>query len=162
MNQMKLVATVAVALGVAAGSYGIASAAGTSGSSSSSSLDAATPAAQQAAPQGWGPQRSDETLLTGDTAAKVRAAAVAKEPGATVSRVETDADGKAAYEVHMIRSDARHGLRRQAVRRGQRAGRHAGRVARSTPGDADRLARKPPSASSWGSARSPRARLRSL
>jgi len=105
MNHMKLVATAAVALGVAAGSYGIASAAGGSGSSSSSSLDAAIPAAQQAAPQGWGPQRSDETLLTGDTAAKVQAAAVAREPGATVSRVETDADGNAAYEVHMIKSD---------------------------------------------------------
>ena len=60
------------------------------------------PAAQ---PQGWGPQRSDETLLTGETASKVRAAAVAKEPGSTVSRVETDADGHAAYEVHMVRSD---------------------------------------------------------
>ena len=38
-------------------------------------------------------------------ASKVRAAAVAKEPNATVSRVETDADGHAAYEVHMVRSD---------------------------------------------------------
>ena len=35
----------------------------------------------------------------------MQAAALAKEPGATVSRVETDADGNAAYEVHMIRSD---------------------------------------------------------
>jgi uncharacterized membrane protein YkoI len=109
MNHMKLVATVAVALGVAAGSYGIASAADSSGSSSSSWLDAANAAAntqsRQGTPQGWGTQRSDETPLTGDTAAKVRAAAVAKEPGATVSRVETDADGNAAYEVHMVRSD---------------------------------------------------------
>jgi len=51
------------------------------------------------------PQRSDETLLTGDTAAKVRAAALAKVSGGTIERVETDADGNAAYEAHMTRSD---------------------------------------------------------
>ena len=54
----------------------------------------------------WGGQRSDETLLTGDTASKVEAAAVAKVgSGATVVRVETDADGHAAYEVHMVKAD---------------------------------------------------------
>jgi uncharacterized membrane protein YkoI len=51
------------------------------------------------------PQRSDETVLTGDTASKVTAAAQAKVPGATIERVETDADGHAAYEAHMIRAD---------------------------------------------------------
>jgi len=103
---MRVVAAGAVALGVAAGSYGIASAASGSSSSSSSGIFP-TAAAQQPStqPQGWGPQRSDETLLTGDTKSKVQAAAEAKEPGATVSRVETDADGHAAYEVHMIRSE---------------------------------------------------------
>ena len=45
---------------------------------------------------GLPPQRSDETLLTGDTAAKVRAAALAKVSGGTIERVETDADGNAA------------------------------------------------------------------
>src|SRR5206468_7592543 len=45
------------------------------------------------------PQRSDETLLTGDTAAKVEAAALAKYPGATIVRVETDSDG--VYEAHI-------------------------------------------------------------
>ena len=99
---MRIVVASALALGVAGGSYGIASAA--SGSSSGSGA-LPTVAAQAGRPQGWGPQRSDETLLTGDTAGKVRAAAVAKEPNATVSRVETDADGHAAYEVHMVRSD---------------------------------------------------------
>ena len=106
---MRVMAAATVALGVAAGSYGIASAASGSGSSSASSsgiFPAATAAAQQGTQlQGWGPQRSDETLLTGETASKVQAAAKAKEPDATVSRVETDADGHAAYEVHMIRSD---------------------------------------------------------
>ena len=51
------------------------------------------------------PQRPDETRLTGDTAAKVRAAALAKVSGGTVERVETDAGGHAAYEAHMTRSD---------------------------------------------------------
>ena len=52
------------------------------------------------------PMRSDETLLTGDTAAKVTAAAKAKEPGATIERVETDSDG--VYEAHMVRADGTH------------------------------------------------------
>jgi uncharacterized membrane protein YkoI len=49
------------------------------------------------------PQRSDETLLTGDTAAKVKAAVLAKYPGATFVRVETDSDG--AYEAHITKAD---------------------------------------------------------
>jgi uncharacterized membrane protein YkoI len=53
----------------------------------------------------WGGQRSDETLLTGDTAAKVQAAAEAKVAGGTVVRVETDADGHAKYEAHMTKAD---------------------------------------------------------
>jgi hypothetical protein len=44
--------------------------------------------------------RSDEKLLTGDTASKVRAAALAKYPGATIQRVETDSDG--VYEAHVV------------------------------------------------------------
>ena len=99
---MRVVAAAALALGVAGGSYGVASAAGGSGSSPTSGSGSGTPMTQ---PQGWGHQRSDETELTGDTAAKVKAAAVAKVSDATVSRVETDADGHAAYEVHMVRSD---------------------------------------------------------
>jgi hypothetical protein len=50
-------------------------------------------------------QRPDEQLLTGDTATKVRAAALAKYPGATILRVETDSDG--VYEAHLTTSDGR-------------------------------------------------------
>ena len=50
------------------------------------------------------PQRSDETVLTGDTAQKVKDAALKKVPGATVLRVETDADGS-PYEAHLRKSD---------------------------------------------------------
>ena len=50
-------------------------------------------------------QRPDEHLLTGDTATKVRAAALARYPGATVLRVETDSDG--VYEAHLTTTDGR-------------------------------------------------------
>ena len=49
------------------------------------------------------PQRADETLLTGDTLAKVKAAVLAKYPGATFVRVETDGDGD--YEAHITKAD---------------------------------------------------------
>jgi hypothetical protein len=45
-----------------------------------------------------------ETVLTGDDATKATNAAKAAVPGATVLRVETDAEG-AAYEAHMKKSD---------------------------------------------------------
>lgn len=48
-----------------------------------------------------------ETLLTGDTATKVTDAAKAAVPGATIERVETDAEG-AAYEAHVVTSDGTH------------------------------------------------------
>jgi len=99
--------------GATAGSYGIASAAGGSGSGSSSAsgsnggaIQAAstTPSAPNAQ-RPWGGQRSDETLLTDGAASKVKEAALAKVPGATIVRVETDADGHAAYEAHIVKSD---------------------------------------------------------
>jgi uncharacterized membrane protein YkoI len=45
-----------------------------------------------------------ETLLTGDVASKVKAAALAKVPG-TVERVETNVDSSAPYEAHITKSD---------------------------------------------------------
>jgi hypothetical protein len=48
-------------------------------------------------------QRPDEQLLSGDTASKVREAALARYPGATVLRVETDSDG--VYEAHLTTAD---------------------------------------------------------
>jgi hypothetical protein len=49
--------------------------------------------------------RSDEKLLTGTTADKVRAAALAKYPKATIQRVETDSEG--VYEAHVVTADGR-------------------------------------------------------
>jgi uncharacterized membrane protein YkoI len=48
-------------------------------------------------------ERPNETALTGSNAAKVEQAALAKLPGATVLRVETDAGG--VYEAHVRKSD---------------------------------------------------------
>jgi peptidase YpeB-like protein len=107
----RLVATAAVAVGLGVGSYGVANAASSSSSSTTttttstpSSTAPSTPSAPSAS-QPWGGQRSDETPLTGDALAKVKAIALAKVPGGTVIRVETDADGNATYEAHMTKSD---------------------------------------------------------
>jgi hypothetical protein len=51
-----------------------------------------------------GQNGKNEALLTGDTAEKVKAAALAAYPGGTIQRVETDAEG-AAYEAHMAKAD---------------------------------------------------------
>jgi hypothetical protein len=48
--------------------------------------------------------RPGETVLTGSDAEKATAAALKAVPGATVDRVETDADG-AVYEAHLTKSD---------------------------------------------------------
>jgi hypothetical protein len=110
----RLVATAAVAVGLGAGSYGVASAASGSSSSTTTTTTTSAPSGAPAqAPSGqapsaahpWGGQRSDETPLTGDALAKVTAIANAKVPGGTIIRVETDADGNAAYEAHMTKSD---------------------------------------------------------
>jgi hypothetical protein len=99
--------TGALALGVGAGAAGVANAAG--GGSSNGSTTASPPAhtTGQKRPAGDPAQMSHgpgETLLTGASAAKARAAALAAVPGATVIRVETDS-GPAAYEAHLRKSD---------------------------------------------------------
>jgi len=90
---------------LALGGSAIAGAASGGGGSNSSSNSNSSAQPSSRPPAGLPPQRPDETLLTGDTAAKVRAAALAKVSGGTIDRVETDADGHAAYEAHMTRSD---------------------------------------------------------
>ena len=103
-DRMKNVLLVVASLAaLALGGSAIAGAVSGGGSQSGSS--AATTLTNGARPAGLPPQRPDETLLSGDTAGKVRAAALAKEPGATIERVETDADGHAKYEAHMTKAD---------------------------------------------------------
>jgi hypothetical protein len=108
------IVTAATALGVSVGVAGLAGAA-TSGSTTTAPAAAtatATPAATTPAAPATGaavdPATVDhgpgETLLTGDAAAKVTAAAKAAVPGATIIRVETDSGG-AAYEAHLTKAD---------------------------------------------------------
>ena len=52
------------------------------------------------------PQRSDESLLTGDTKAAVEKAVLAEYPDATIERTETDSDG--VYESHIVTADGDH------------------------------------------------------
>jgi hypothetical protein len=48
-----------------------------------------------------------EELLTGDTAQKVKDAALAAVPGGSIQRVENDAEGS-PYEAHMTKADGSH------------------------------------------------------
>jgi hypothetical protein len=96
--------TAAAAIGAAVGAAGIAAAA-TSPSSSSTTTPAASAQAPSNAPD---PSKMTngpgETLLTGTTADKVKAAALAAVPNGTVIRVETDNEGS-PYEAHVQKSD---------------------------------------------------------
>jgi uncharacterized membrane protein YkoI len=79
--------------------------AGAASNDNAASSDAATTQDDDSRARGQHRQRADETLLTGDAASKVRAAALARVEGGTIDRVETDADGHAAYEAHMTKAD---------------------------------------------------------
>jgi hypothetical protein len=90
---------------------GVAGAATTSTTAATATAPAAAPAAD-AAPRdpslgGHTANGKTETLLTGDDADKAKAAALAAVPGATIERVETDADGQ-AYEAHIVKADGTH------------------------------------------------------
>lgn len=111
-------AAVAISLGLIGGGliggYAVANAAtsaspspsSSSGSTSNGSNPGQPPAGGNFDPSKGGHTANGitETLLTGDTAAKVTAAAQAAVPGATIQRVETDAEGS-PYEAHMQTSD---------------------------------------------------------
>ena len=93
---------------IAAAALGAAALAGAASNGGSGSSGQAATQSQAAAPQARGgamPQRSDETLLTGDSASRVRQAALGAVSGGTIERVETDADGNAKYEAHMTKAD---------------------------------------------------------
>jgi hypothetical protein len=70
----------------------------TAASSSTTAPDAGTPAPGGTVDESKS-VRSDEHLLTGTDATKATAAALAKYPGATIQRVETDSAG--VYEAHL-------------------------------------------------------------
>jgi uncharacterized membrane protein YkoI len=86
----KTLVTVAALGAIAAGSSALAGAA-------DNSSDRTSAASAQ--------QRSNETALTGDTAAKVKEAALAKVSGGTIVRVETDGQHGSPYEAHVRKAD---------------------------------------------------------
>ena len=107
MNDHKLKKYGSVISLVAAGLVGGGVLASSMSANAAGTDSTTTPAAQSsAAPTNPNPgdlskpQRSDETLLTGTTADKVKAAALAKYPGATIQRLETDSEG--VYEAHIV------------------------------------------------------------
>jgi hypothetical protein len=93
----KLVTAAAVAAAAVGGAA--AANAASSASSPSSSSSAASVAKGPHTVNG----KSEQTL-TGDVAARVRAAALAKVSG-TIDRVETNVDSSAPYEAHITKSD---------------------------------------------------------
>jgi hypothetical protein len=56
---------------------------------------------------GKGPRGAGETALTGEAKQKVEAAVLAKYPGATILRTETNNDSSAPYESHIRTTDGK-------------------------------------------------------
>jgi uncharacterized membrane protein YkoI len=77
---------------------------GTTANATTAAADTSTSSQQDFSKGGHQANGITETVLTGDDATKATAAAQAAVPGATVLRVETDAEG-AKYEAHMKKSD---------------------------------------------------------
>jgi hypothetical protein len=116
----KVLMAIAAIGALALGGSALADAASSGSSSGSSgSQNAAAPyGAPPAGPNGQAPPNGQrppgphvgangqqEKPLSGDTAAKVKAVALAKVSGGTVERVETDADHGSPYDAHVRKSD---------------------------------------------------------
>ena len=96
-----LVASGLVTGGVFAGTLSASADTGTTTATSGSESSTGQPAGDPSQPQ-----RSDEQLLTGDTKAEAEAAVLAKYPGASIQRTETDSDG--VHESHVVTTDGQH------------------------------------------------------
>jgi uncharacterized membrane protein YkoI len=99
----KLVTAAAVAAAAVSGGA-IANAATSTSATPSASSTAKPPAKHDPSKGGHTANGKTEKLLTGDVAAKVKAAALAKVSG-TVERVETNVDSSAPYEAHIRKAD---------------------------------------------------------
>lgn len=110
MSRIRSKLTTVAAIGAAALGGGAIANAATSTTAATSTAASSTSKAPtgQTTPDlskgGHAANGKTEALLTGDVAAKVRAAALAKVPG-TVERVETNVDSSAPYEAHILKSD---------------------------------------------------------
>jgi uncharacterized membrane protein YkoI len=103
IGQKALISGALLGATIAGGAVG-ASFLGTASAETGTSSTTATATAPDPSQGGHVANGITETLLTGDTATKVTAAAQGAVSGATVDRVETDAEG-ATYEAHMTKSD---------------------------------------------------------
>ena len=96
-------------VGALAGGYGLAAAQTDTPSTTDSTNTTVAPANEGHG--GHGPGRGGpgggETALTGETAEKVKTAALKAVPDGTVDRVETDSDGS-PYEAHMTKAAGSH------------------------------------------------------
>ena len=104
MQGMRSKLVTAAAVAAAAVSGGAIANAATSSSTPSASSTAKPPAKHDPSKGGHTANGKTEKLLTGDVAAKVKAAALAKVSG-TVERVETNVDSSAPYEAHIRKAD---------------------------------------------------------
>ena len=103
MQGMRSKLVTAAAVAAAAVSGGAIANAATS-SSATPSASSKPPARHDPSKGGHTANGKTEKLLTGDVAAKVKAAALAKVSG-TVERVETNVDSSAPYEAHIRKAD---------------------------------------------------------
>jgi uncharacterized membrane protein YkoI len=102
----KTITTVAAIGALGLGGAALANAADSSSSSSSNA--SGTAAQAQGGAHGGrhvGANGVQEKALSADVAAKVKDAALAKLPGGTIERVETDADHGSPYEAHVTKAD---------------------------------------------------------
>jgi len=118
MNKIRKIAAGATLIGALIGGGALTAAAlpANAATSTTSTTATSTAAPSTGTPDGSQPARDEskgghvgangvtEALLTGDTADKVSAAALAANPGATIQRVENDAEG-ATYEAHIVKAD---------------------------------------------------------
>lgn len=115
----KLRSTLMTGAAIGAAAIGGAAIANAATSATTTTSSGSSPAAHNQSPAfspshagpGLNPSRGGHTvngktekLLSGDVAAKVRAAALAKVSG-TVERVETNVDDTVPYEAHIVKSD---------------------------------------------------------
>jgi uncharacterized membrane protein YkoI len=103
MQGMRSKLVTAAAVAAAAVSGGAIANAATS-SSATPSASSKPPARHDPSKGGHTANGKTEKLLTGDVAAKVKAAALAKVSG-TVERAETNVDSSAPYEAHIRKAD---------------------------------------------------------
>jgi hypothetical protein len=103
----RTLASVAALGALALGGSAIANAASSSTARSGTAGTAPSGAPQRPAGRHIGANGQREQALSASDAAKVKAAALAKYPRATIERVETDVDHGSPFEAHISTTDGR-------------------------------------------------------